>query len=319
MEELITQSSIKNDKKNKKIGIAFSGGGAKGYVHIGVVKALQEYGLKFDCIAGTSAGSIVGAFYANGYSWEQMFNIGKKLKTADIKKYKILPSKTDGIQKLLINAFGDINIEDLKTPFTAVAVDIKTLKECAITSGNLAKAVAGSCCVPGAFEPVKFEDKLLCDGGLKNSIPADVLKEQGCDYVISVDIGGEKKGVKSSKLFDVLTCALDILVTDTKYRGYLYSDMVIQPTTHNFLPTKIENCMAMVEEGYRATIEVMPQILEFFSERKTTAAVNKQLAKKRYKAKQYIYDIKSTKVKQVEKKEEDKVKQDKIKELEIVK
>ena len=252
-------------KSESKIGVAFSGGGAKGYVHIGVIKAFEEYGLKFDQIAGTSAGSIVGAFYAAGCSWKRMYEIGRKLKTNDIKKRIIIPSSTEGIQKLLINELGNINIEDLKIPFTAVAVDIKSLKECAISSGNLAKACAGSCSVPGVFEPVKLDDKWLCDGGLKNSLPADVLKQNGCDYIISVDISGEKQGAKSSKVLDVLSCALEILIADNSYKGILCSDLVIKPKTQTFSPKRISKVSEMVEEGYRATIEVMPQILEIFS------------------------------------------------------
>ena len=270
---------LKNNISDRKIGIAFSGGGLKGFVHIGVIKALEEYGLKFDYISGTSVGSIVGAFYANGYTSQKMLEIGSKLNFADIKTSKIFPSKSEGLQSIITNEMGNICVEELQTPFSAVAVDIKTMKECVISNGNLASACAGSCAVPGMFVPVKFEDMLLCDGGLRNALPADVLKKNGCDFVISVDIGGGKDGgAKSTKMLDVLTCALRILIEDTSFKGYLYSDVVIKPNVKKFSFSKKDNYLEMVEEGYRATIEAMPKILELFARKKHRNIFNRKVS-----------------------------------------
>ena len=136
-----------------KIGIAFGGGGARGFTHIGVIKALEEHGLKFDHISGTSAGSIVGAAWACGKTWKEMYEIAKEMRKKDIRTNVIplMPSKTDGIQQIMKDNFGDINIEELATPFTAIAVDLKSTKQVCISHGNLAKAVAGSSAVPGVF------------------------------------------------------------------------------------------------------------------------------------------------------------------------
>ena len=102
-------------KRKPKIGLAFGGGGARGLSHIGVIKAFQEFGLEFDYIAGTSVGSIFGAAYASGMSWQEMYDIAKKLRVKDIRTSKLffVPSKTDGLENLVIESFGDINIEDL--------------------------------------------------------------------------------------------------------------------------------------------------------------------------------------------------------------
>lgn len=163
-------------KRKIKIGVAFGGGGAKGITHIGVIKAFQEFGLDFDYVAGTSVGSIMGACYANNMKYDEILKIAKTLKTSDIRTSKLffIPSKTEGIETMMKDTFGDINIENLKKPFSCVAVDIKSTKELCISKGNLSKAVAGSCCVPGVFQPVEFGDYLLCDGGLQNNIPANI-------------------------------------------------------------------------------------------------------------------------------------------------
>ena len=180
-----------------------------------------------------------------------------------------IPSKTDGIEDVITSNLGDINIEDLKIPFSAIAVDIKTTDEICLTRGNLAKAVAGSCCVPGFFQPVIFEDMLLCDGGLKNTLPADIPKLFDCDYVVGVDVNKSRLyGTNSSKVLDVITCSIRILMQSNVVKGYVYSDVLIKPETKRFKSTKTEGFLDMIEEGYRETINNMPEIIQLFNRRR---------------------------------------------------
>ena len=232
-----------------------------------MIKAFEEYGLSFDYVAGTSAGSIFAAAYANGMSFKEIYKRCKKVKTSDIRTNGFLQitSKTDGIENLMIDTFGDINIEDLKTPCSAVAVNIKTTNQICISHGNLAKAIAGSCCVPGFFQPVEFGDALLVDGGLQNTIPANIPRHFGCDYVIAVDCNSTRTyGTNSSKLLDVLGCSIRVLMKSNAVKGYLYSDLTIAVDNKRFKSTKIDGLDDMVDEGYRATIDLMPQILKIF-------------------------------------------------------
>ena len=254
--------------KKVKIGIAFGGGGTRGFSHLGAIKAFEEFGIKFDYISGTSAGSLVGAFYAAGYSYKQMYNIIKDIKEKDIRKNIIpfTPSKIDGVGDIIIKNLGDINIEDLKIPFSAVAVDIKTTKEVCICKGNLAKAVMGSCAVPGVFQPVLFDDMILCDGGLQNTIPADIPRYFDCDYVVSVDVNKSRTyGTDSTKLLDVLFCSVRILMKSNAIRGYVNSDVIITPETKRFKSTKTDGMDDMIEEGYKAAIDVIPLIIDLFN------------------------------------------------------
>lgn len=261
---------FKGRNKKVKIGLALGGGGARGFAHLGAIKAFEEYGLKFDYICGTSAGSIAGAFLAAGYSFSQMFEICRDMDVKDIRtsKFVFVPSKSDGIEKMIKGNLGDINIEDLPVPFSAVAVDIISTDECVITKGNLAKACAGSCSVPGIFQPVIFGDRHLCDGGLQNTIPADVPKLMGCDYVVAVDVNKSRNyGTESTKLIDVLSCTVRILMKGNALLGYLNADVMIKPETKRFKSTKKEGFLDMIDEGYKATIDVMPEILKLFNKR----------------------------------------------------
>ena len=255
-----------------KIGLALGGGGARGFTHIGVLKAFEEFGIKFDYIAGTSAGSVVGACYAAGMKSEEIYAVAKTIREKDIRTNKIplMPSKTEGLENLLKKTLGDINIEDLKKPFSAVAVDIKTTKEVCISHGNLSKAVAGSCCVPGVFVPVQFGDLLLCDGGLQNTIPADVPRFFGCDYVIAVDCNKERTyGTDSIKVLDVLSCTIRILMKGNAVKGYVNADFVVQPDTRRFKATKADGIDEMVEEGYRAGVDAIHKIKDILKKRST--------------------------------------------------
>ncbi len=257
-------------KKKPKIGLAFGGGGARGMSHIGVLKAFEEYGLKFDYVCGTSVGSIIGAAYASGKKWDELYDIAKSLKVKDIRTNKVffMPSKTDGIESLMTDTLGDINVEDLKTPFSAVAVDIKTTKEVCISHGNLSKAVAGSCCVPGIFQPVEFGDRLLCDGGLQNTIPANIPRYFGCDFVIAVDCNSTRTyGTDSTKVLDVLGCTIRTLMKSNAVKGYLCADVMIATDNKRFKSTELKGIDEMVEEGYRNAIDLMPQIIKIFQGR----------------------------------------------------
>ena len=267
------------EKKNKKlkIGVAFGGGGARGFAHLGAIKAFEEYGIKFDFVSGTSAGSIVGAFYSAGLSYAEMLAIAKKIDPSSIRTNKIplMPSKTDGIEKVITENLGDINIEDLKYPLAVIAVDYKTTKEIILTKGNLAKAVAGSCAVPGIFVPVEHLDFHLGDGGMKNNIPTDVPKRFGCDYVVGIDVNKHRSyGTDSTKMVDVISCAIRIMGEGNSLRGYINCDVMVGPETKRFKATKADGMMDMIEEGYKAAIDKMPEILALFGKKPVRAKMN---------------------------------------------
>lgn len=258
-------------KKYRKIGLAFGGGGARGFALIGVVRAFEEANIKFDYIAGTSIGSVIGAMYAYGMTSKQMEEIATNIKVKDIRKSKIpfMPSSTENLEKIIIDAVGDIDIKDLKKPFCAVAVDMKSGNEVDITEGRLCKALAGSCAVPTVFEAVEFEDKLLFDGGLQNTIPADVLRGRGCDAVVSVDINSTRgNGTDSAKYLDLLLASVRIMMKSNAIKGYLNSDIIIKPDLKRFSASKTDGMMEMIEEGYIATKALIPQIKELFSKKK---------------------------------------------------
>ena len=295
--------------KDLKVGISFGGGATRGFAHIGAIKAFEEAGITFDFVAGTSAGSLVGAFYAAGKTYEEMVEIAKSIKEKDIRTSKIIliPSKTTGIENLIIDNLGDIDIQDLPVPFAPVVVDIKSTEEIALRRGNLAKAVAGSCAVPGVFAPVEFEDKLLADGGLQNTIPADIPKLFGCDYVVSIDVNSTRAyGTSSTKLLDVMGASIRILMKSNAIKGYVYSEVIIRPDLKRFKSTSINGFEDMIEEGYKATKAMIPEILEIFKRKPLKRKYKKEMifGQTNNKVIENEYDVRLLKQDETEDKEE---------------
>lgn len=258
-------------KKYRKIGLALGGGGARGFALIGAVRAFEEANIKFDYISGTSIGSVIGAMLAFGVTSQEMQDIATKIRVKDIRKNVIpfMPSSTENIEKIITQTVGDINIEDLKTSFCAVAVDMISGNEVDITKGRLCKALAGSCAVPTVFNAVEFEDKLLFDGGLQNTIPADVLRKLGCDAVVSIDINSTRgNGTDSKKYFDLLMASVRVMMKSNAIKGYLNSDIIVKPDLKRFSASKTTGMLEMIEEGYNATKKMIPEIKNLFRKKK---------------------------------------------------
>ncbi len=272
-------------KKPKKVALVLGGGAARGLAHIGVIKALEEHNISFDYVVGTSVGSLVGAFYAAGLTSAEMIEYAKTIKTKDIKSGLIpfVPSKTDGIKNVVVNALGNIDITDLKKHYCAVAVDVKSAREVHFVKGNLAEIVAASCAVPGVFLPVEYEDYVLYDGGLSNNLPSNVPKIVfGCDAVIAVDVNSTRGyGTDSTKYIDTIMASIRIMMKSNSLKGYLNSDLIIQPDLKRFKSTKLNNADEMIMEGYNATIFQMEKIKNILNGKNKEKKIKKIKVNKR--------------------------------------
>lgn len=258
-------------KKKKKIGLCLGGGGTRGFAHLGALKAFAEYGIKFDEVAGTSVGSIVGAMYCSGMSFDEIYSLSKNLVPKDIRKSKFgfMPSATDGLQNFVKNSIKYERLETLPTKLWVVAVDLNTGLEHDFETGEIEKVVAGSCAVPAVFQPVEYKDYRLIDGGVMNNIPANLLRESGCDVVITVDVNSTRGGgTNSTKTLDCLMASFGIMMKNNSKAGYTFSDIVITPDIKKYKSTKIDDADEMIEEGYSACVRAMPKILELLRRKK---------------------------------------------------
>lgn len=242
---------------NKKVslGLALGGGGCRGIGHIGVLKAFEELGVEFDYIAGTSAGSIVASLYALGKSADEMIDIAKSLKKSDISRGSIpfvKPAKSEKLENLLNKIYGDIKVfSEMKIPLSVVCTNLKTGKEVDFDYGNVAKAVSGSCAVPGVFTPVVHEDMHLVDGGLRNNVPVDVVKKMGANVVFAVDVNHLRgSGTSSLSTISVLSSTIGIMMQSKVDSTLNMADLIIAPSLETFSPLKFEGVDEMIKIGY---------------------------------------------------------------------
>nr|WP_242470700.1 patatin-like phospholipase family protein [Thiocystis violacea] len=215
-----------------KIGLALSGGGARGAAHVGVLKLIEELGIPIDYVAGTSMGSIVGGLYAMGLSpeeiqttieeidWDGIFKdeserqdrrMRRKLEDRNYlvksrpgvnerkREVNLVPALIQGqklelaLRKYSLPASRIEDFDDLRIPFRAVATDVVTGEAVILGRGDLAASMRASMAVPAVFAPVEIDDKLLVDGGLAMNLPVSVVRNMGADIVIAVDVGGPRR------------------------------------------------------------------------------------------------------------------------------
>ena len=246
-----------------KLGLALSGGGTRGFAHIGVLKAFEEERIRFDCVAGTSAGSLIGAMYCADVPCDTMIEVAKQVTRKEILSKFVINSDSANIANIANRLLADKTFKQLDIPFAAVAVDISDGQEVVLRSGSVAQAVSASCAVPALFKPVEIDDMVLVDGGLLNNMPADVCRSMGAEIVIGVDLNHNRgSGTASRKLKDILVATWDITTKSTMYKGVMNSDLVIEPELAEFKRTSLECIDEMVAEGYRAAKERMKEIKE---------------------------------------------------------
>jgi len=173
-----------------KLGVALSGGGARGFAHLGALQAMEEYDLLPEAIAGTSAGALAGAFYADGYSPQEIYNIFKKVKITEVIA-TTLPQegffKTTGLQNILKRHLRAQTFEELKLPLFVAASDIESGKARIFSEGELVPAVIASCSIPIVFTPMEIEGHHYVDGGLFINFPVSVIRKE-CLQVVGIDV-----------------------------------------------------------------------------------------------------------------------------------
>lgn len=182
--------------QSTKIGLALGGGGARGLAHIGVLKVLEGEHIPINCIAGTSMGGVVGAFYAAGVTLAEMerevLRISRRrelVKLLDVGVTQGAALKGERVYRYIAGKLGaQLTFADLSIPLAVVTVDLYSGREVVLTSGRVVDAVRATISVPGVFVPVEHEPYRLVDGGLLNNVPVDVARQLGAQVVIAVDV-----------------------------------------------------------------------------------------------------------------------------------
>ncbi|TPV34710.1 patatin [Paucihalobacter ruber] len=296
------------EDQEPKIGLVLSGGGAKGFAHIGVLKVIDSLGIKVDYVAGTSMGAIIGSLYASGYSGKQLDsifnstdfdvlindrfprasaslterdNLEKYAVTLPFENFKInLPralSRGQNVYNLLYHLtlhVSDVrDFKDLPIPFFCMTTNIETGQSVLMESGNLVEAVMASGALPSLFQPVNINDELFIDGGVINNFPIEELKAKGVDVIIGVDVQDDLKDREQ------LTAAQDILLQINNFRTIqamknkaILADVYIKPDIASFSVISFSDGFEIIESGQLAALEQLDALKSLV---KTKSPVNK--------------------------------------------
>jgi len=260
---------IKIPSSPPKIGLALSGGAVRGLAHVGVLRALTENNIPIACIAGTSAGSIVGAAYAAGMSIEEIAEFGRKLRWRHIGRVTISRlgiKSNERLEHYMRARLPITRFEDLPIPFAAVATDLKTNTAVVMKGhGDIPFAIRASCTIPGWYVPVRDEEgRQLVDGGLVAVVPSVVTRSLGADIVIAVDVnsvGATFMGSSSSSsVIGVLLQSMMVVQQTACARHLELSDVVISPKVGHFRWDRMGRADELFAAGYEAGLQSIGQI-----------------------------------------------------------
>jgi len=290
------QSQTNNDHERPKIGLVLSGGGAKGIAHIGILKAMEEEGIRPDFITGTSMGSIIGGLYALGYSadqldtiirqidWEQVLsnNIPLEFIAYEEKEYYNrylielpfekgkLKLPTGVIQGQMLSEMlarftwpskNYSSFDDFPIPFRCIATDVSTGKEIIFSKGSLAKAMRASMAIPTAFTPVDLDTTLAVDGGVVNNFPVEELYKMGADIIIGVNVSHGFKSAYEIKTMTGILLQISMIPSSEKLEGQIEKcDIYISPDLKGYSTASFSSYNEILELGYKAGEKYRPEL-----------------------------------------------------------
>ena len=251
-----------------RIGLALGGGAARGFAHIGVIKALEAQGITVDVVAGTSAGSLVGALYAAGNNGFALQKLAMSMDEASISDWSVPlfakvsgVIKGEGVQNYVNKAVHNVPIEKFKIPFGAVATDLRSGQPILFQRGNAGVAVRASSAVPGVFQSVKIGDHTYVDGGLVSPVPVRYARQMGADFVIAVNISANPEAqAASSSSIDVLLQTFAIMGQTINRYELKNADIVLQPSLGAMKGSDFASRNVAILAGEQAATAAMPEI-----------------------------------------------------------
>ena len=250
-----------------RVGLALSGGAARGMAHVGVIRVLLEHGIPIDFVAGTSAGALVGGAFAAGMPLSEIEEITSKLRWRDMGRMTLsrLGVQSNARLEDFIRArFPTIRFEELPIPFAAVATDLHSgLRVVMQGEGDVAFAIRASCCIPGWYIPVTDpKGRQLVDGGLVANIPTAAARSLGSDIVIAVDVNAEGAkflGPPQSAIGIILQSMMVVQRTASEHQ-LQEADVVIRPRVGHIRWDEITRGPELIEAGAEAARTTLERI-----------------------------------------------------------
>jgi NTE family protein len=249
--------------RKPRIALALGGGAARGFAHIGVIKALETNGIVPDFVVGTSAGSVVGALYAAGHGPFELQRLAIQLDESAITDWSLFDRgviKGEALERFINTNVGNKPIEGLKRRFAAVATDLQSGEPIVFQRGNTGTAVRASASIPGVFPPVLVSGREYVDGGLVAPIPVREARSLGADIIIAVDISGRQSGKKNQGTADVLLDTISIMGGALGKVELAGADVIIRPELRGVPATNFQQRHEAILAGEQAGFAAVARI-----------------------------------------------------------
>jgi len=252
-------------KSEPKVALVLGGGSAKGFAHVGVLRALEKEKIPIHMIVGTSVGSLIGGIYASNPDSFQLEWTAFKINRGDILDYSVVSSKMGPVQGAKLEAFVEQNakvklVEATKIPFYPVATDLNTGQTVTLEKGSLARAIHASSAIPGIFVPVAFGNRTLVDGGVTSNIACEVARSKGATVIIAVNLQKDIKDTDITSVIDVIAQSIAIMMHANSKTKLSYADVILEPDTKGISMFDFSQKKILMEEGIKATERAMPKI-----------------------------------------------------------
>ncbi len=253
-----------------KIALALGGGAARGFAHVGVIKALEAHGIVADIVVGTSAGALVGALYAGGYSGFDLQRVALQMEDTAIADWS-LPDrgfiKGEALQNFVNRSLQNRTLQKLNKPFATVVTDLQSGEMVIFRTGNTGMAVRASSSVPGVFQPVLINGREYVDGGLVSPVPVRAARSLGADLVIAVDISNKPRFGKTRDSIDVMLQTFSIMGQSIAAYELNDADVIVRPETGAMKATDFDNRHQAIIEGERAGLAAVAAIKRKIAEK----------------------------------------------------
>ena len=258
---------VSEGQRLPRVGLVLGGGAARGFSHVGVIRVLEREKIPIDLIVGTSVGSLVGAIYADKKNSFELEWTAFSLEERDLFDYTFI-SPTQGfvrgerLEEFVLKKVSARELQQLKIPLTVVATDIQSGEMAILQTGSVARAVRASSAIPGIFIPVRYQGRLLVDGGVLNNVPVDVARKLGADVVIAVNLGGGKKAAQVNNVFDAIIQSLHLMAIESTEARLREADVVIEPQVSQIGLIDFSRKKELLTLGIQAAEQALPRIRE---------------------------------------------------------
>jgi NTE family protein len=248
-----------------RIGLALGGGFARGIAHLGVLRVLEDAGIRVDCLSGTSVGALIAAAYASGAPLDSISRRAMATSFRDFARWSLSRfglASNDRLSRYVYEFCGVQRLEQMKRPLAVCAVDLLSGEPYNFTKGDLGIALRASCAYPGLFQPVEYEGRLLVDGFLTGPVPVEAARMLGAELVIGVYLGMSGPAPRPKHMGEVLWRSFAIMQQQALQRRDRSADVLISPEVKDFTWDDFSRAAEMVAAGEAAARAALPRIRE---------------------------------------------------------